>query len=296
MAAQLPSPPSSRPTSPEPSPESHNDIESLASRLDALLIEYLSLLDTYTLLREQLSKHFASGFFALAQANRNANSTLGAGRRYGEEGYDERMKAGRILSIARSRRSYTGEGVQKAELEIEGEEKKQEEGPQDQSSHIAEADGTGSVHAEADKQEDSAMYTYSLGPSPTSTKDPLKWYGILIPPALRTCQTHFTSAVSSSIPELLNTTSKMRRVEEDIWNLRRELGVMDEYTVSEQATTKSADGSDGDRELDIPMASFSLSPTTSKVQAARKSTGRLSTSPTSVGLPLEPRSRILKLG
>lgn len=70
---------------------------SLSERLDQLLASYLELLDTYTSLRTQLSKDFSSGFFALAQANRS--STLGPGRRYGEEGYDDRMKALRRVKI-----------------------------------------------------------------------------------------------------------------------------------------------------------------------------------------------------
>src|SRR2546429_5856786 len=61
-------------------------------RLDSLLEAYLELLDEYTSLRTQLSKQFSEGFFALARANHTSNN-LGSGRRYGEEGYDERMKA-----------------------------------------------------------------------------------------------------------------------------------------------------------------------------------------------------------
>ena len=67
------------------------------SRLDALLEIYLDRLDTYQTLREELSKNFSAGFLSLAHANRTGN--LGSGRRYGEEGYDERMKAGRRVRI-----------------------------------------------------------------------------------------------------------------------------------------------------------------------------------------------------
>src|ERR1700728_4011474 len=47
-------------------------------------------------LRTQLSKQFSDGFFSLARAN-HASPTLGSGRRYGEEGYDKRMKAQRRI-------------------------------------------------------------------------------------------------------------------------------------------------------------------------------------------------------
>ena len=67
------------------------------ARLDVLLEIYLHLLNTYQKLREELSKNFSAGFLSLAHANRTSN--LGSGRRYGEERYDERMKAGRGVSI-----------------------------------------------------------------------------------------------------------------------------------------------------------------------------------------------------
>ena len=65
--------------------------QSLTDELDNLLVQYLHLLDQYTILREQLSTQLSSGYFSLAQAQRSC--TLGSGRRYGEDCYDERMKA-----------------------------------------------------------------------------------------------------------------------------------------------------------------------------------------------------------
>ncbi|RMZ91270.1 hypothetical protein DV736_g1500, partial [Chaetothyriales sp. CBS 134916] len=117
------------------------------SQLDALLTEYLHLLDRYTLLRAQLSTHLASGFLALAHANRSAAHTLGAGRRYGEDAYDGRMRATR------------------------------------------------------------------------------RWFGLLVPPALRQCQSHFTHSVAATIPELLTIMAEMRAAEDEIVKVRRELGL-----------------------------------------------------------------------
>ncbi|RMZ82693.1 hypothetical protein DV738_g1453, partial [Chaetothyriales sp. CBS 135597] len=62
------------------------------SQLDALLTEYLHLLDRYTVLRAQLSTSLASGFLALAHANRNAAQSLGPGRRYGQDAYDTPLR------------------------------------------------------------------------------------------------------------------------------------------------------------------------------------------------------------
>lgn len=78
--------PADAPTTPDP-----------VARLDALLEIYLGRLDTYQRLREQLSQNFSAAFLSLAHANRTSN--LGSGRHYGEERYDERMKAGRRVEI-----------------------------------------------------------------------------------------------------------------------------------------------------------------------------------------------------
>lgn len=54
--------------------------------------------------------------------------------------------------------------------------------------------------------------------------DPIKWYGILVPPSLRSAQKSFTKAVESSLPELASVTVEMQVAEEEISRLRCELG------------------------------------------------------------------------
>ena len=92
----LPSPPVS-PSSGSSSPRNGLETPDQVARLDSLLEIYLNRLDTYQKLRDELSKNFAAGFLSLAHANRT--SQMGSGRRYGEEGYDERMKTGRRVLI-----------------------------------------------------------------------------------------------------------------------------------------------------------------------------------------------------
>ena len=106
----LPQTPSSAnfPSQPESVPEVSLE------RLDSLLEAYLELLDEYTTLRTQLSKQFSEGFFALARANHTSNN-LGSGRRYGEEDYDERMKAQRRITYS-VENSMTGRGGNSTEV------------------------------------------------------------------------------------------------------------------------------------------------------------------------------------
>ncbi|KIV78908.1 hypothetical protein PV11_06510 [Exophiala sideris] len=279
MTAQLPSPPSTpQPEDTEKLGLAQKDVEdeaSLSERLDQLLESYLNLLDTYTTLREQLSKDLSSGFFALASANRH--STLGPGRRYGEEGYDQRMKAVRTVQINQATRTSSSpkagtEWADRKEATEEPEDSKKEEAtppvnetstqgqpaetPSDletedkdrppQAKHHENTDTENDTHTKASSNPTHSTshlppcYNYNIHTStpPASPKDPLRWYGILIPPPLRECQTHFQHAVSSSIPDLLSTTSEMRKLEEQIWKLRRALGLTEGY--EEQDTAAKA--------------------------------------------------------
>ena len=55
------------------------------------------------------------------------------------------------------------------------------------------------------------------------TRDPLLWYGAFISPKLRQTQTHFVSAVDTSIPTLVNLNSRMRDLEIDVRRTRKQM-------------------------------------------------------------------------
>ncbi|KIX04715.1 uncharacterized protein Z518_05585 [Rhinocladiella mackenziei CBS 650.93] len=338
MSTYPPSPLTSRSPSPDtgsrPEPDTVKEKPdkgecSLSQRLDVLLASYLELLDTYTILRAQISKEFSSGFIALAQANRN--STLGPGRRYGEEGYDDRMKALRTVQIERSRvgppaenplQYEDGESGQPSDLAAAGQHKGKrqrlsigEDGLKNES--------TTTKRGEIDDKESDPSSTHpihnmshlvytsttSITNSPLSTpsKDPLKWYGILVPSPLRQCQTHFQSSVVSTIPALLNTISALQRLEEEIWGVRRELGILREYEhrLSDSATSTeysrriNTEGGEheGPSHAQSSLASFQTQP--SKPIPSAQSPPKISSlpyrSPSSPSPPSELRSRVLKL-
>jgi coiled-coil domain-containing protein 115 len=342
MASHLPSPPES-PAS------SHSDNEtrerertygeeadaSLSEQLDTLLEAYLSFLDQYTKLCAQLSKDLSAGFFALAQANRNANSTLGAGRRYGEEGFDERMKAGMLVNI-----KLNGDdgGVQSEIFTTEHEEshnEREESGlstesgsdstppqstgttppvasaaergtkplEQGQEQHEQSSrDEVRQIHDENTHAPSTSKYNVSVLCSANTTKDPLRWYGILVPPALRTAKSTFLQAVSSDIPSLINVMNSMRALEDQIWSLRRDLDILDDYKTGIQEVedgyteeTKQLAASVQPDPI-LPVKGPQLSYRSARTASTSKKTHVLSASPPASGLPTEPRSRVLKLG
>ena len=59
--------------------------------------------------------------------------------------------------------------------------------------------------------------------SEPSTRDPLNWFGILLPPALRQSQAAFKSAVMGTIPALASTVEEMKEVELDVRRTRKKL-------------------------------------------------------------------------
>lgn len=117
--SQIPTPPQSRGASIEPnepndekSDRTTTMLDGKVQLLDSLLARYLHLLDTHQKLQESLGKQFSTvsislaldswswtdreiqGFFQLAHAN-----YVSPGRRFGEDFYDERMKATRRLYV-----------------------------------------------------------------------------------------------------------------------------------------------------------------------------------------------------
>jgi coiled-coil domain-containing protein 115 len=293
-------------------------------RLDSLLETYLELLDEYTTLRTQLSKQFSDGFFSLARAN-HISPTLGSGRRYGEEGYDERMKAQRriVYSTRDSKRDENwdetedwkaGSSVRSQSLEPSdskadtlpgyGMSIQKTEAPLDSqetsSSDETDTDKQRIVGAVPQNDESTsspfanALPTTVKPSSPSSTKtksaasnrDPLNWYGILIPPPLRQAQASFISAVESSVPQLLNTSASMHDLEARVTKLRIELGLRP--------------GPDADQNIDKSTSAqgedTSTTSPNSQPSQPTKDVAHVSTSPRKhlVQRP-EPRPCILKL-
>jgi hypothetical protein len=287
-------------------------------RLDSLLETYLELLNEYTKLRAQLSKQFSNGFLSLARAN-HTSASLGNGRRYGEEGYDERMKAQRMIvySAGDLRSGRDGNCTGTEDMNVPNPAEAEDKTPAQRglrisiqrTKDVAKLDRTSTGHseqskgAEAPDQQcigDSAAASASSptptkaesnpnvtakAKSPPSNQDPLNWYGILVPTPLRQTQSSFVSAVETSIPQLLNASTSMYDLESLITKLRIKLDLRPREEADEDS-----DKSMRAQEQDSTRPSSQLSMQTE--EAAHTSTSprrRL------IQRPSEPRSRILKL-
>ena len=203
----------------------------LHDRLDALWTSYLSHLDAYTEHQKLLQKHMSSGFLSLAKANFNARDGV---RRYGKDYYHHRAVATKRVNITESEAENEKPGVNilrwtppkhdegeesDAAVEVEKVGEKDEEVTQ-QPSPPSTPDNSTSQEARNLNDKQSSVRNPAKTPLES---DPLRWFGILVPPALRSAQTSFSSAVDNAIAEAVNAARAMRECEVEIRKLRKEI-------------------------------------------------------------------------
>jgi hypothetical protein len=234
---------------PEPeisSSKADPSVGELEDHLDELWESYLTLLDQYTKAQDEIKKHFNSGFLSLAKAQSSAS----LGRRYGQDWYDERMKASRKARVLSASADDTEDSVgadlqrlsisavprgptiqivhseekkSKSESEIKEEESKQQ---QQQPS----PPGTPEPESKP-KEDEETKPDQSEESKPTN---PLRWYGVLVPPELRRAQSAFTAATGGSsaseesdetcngpIADAVNTARGIRDIEAEIRKIRK---------------------------------------------------------------------------
>ncbi|KAJ6444679.1 major facilitator superfamily domain, general substrate transporter [Purpureocillium lavendulum] len=205
--------------------------------IDALLQRYLVLLDEYTGLRAELSRLQAGVYQDLARANFAAER----GMRYGADHYDERMRALRALRVEAPSlsSSSTEEGPARFTVEAVGggpresteEDRGREEGGEPAST-VGGSDGQLAVPRNEDededakdeqdvKREESGGGDDKKSEPPRKVKDPLRWFGLLTPAALRAAQARSVEAVERVIPRLASVDAEMAAVEIEVRRARK---------------------------------------------------------------------------
>lgn len=178
------------------------------SDIDTLLERYLGLLDEYTTLQTQLSSLHRGVYQNLAKANFSAER----GIRYGQDYYDERMRAARRLVIESQESSSASEGLK---FSIHCDDEDSPSAPaQPETAEAGKADdGT----PDADKKEDAE------GPRKAQKKrnDHLRWFGILTPLPLRQAQQLAIQSVEEVIPRLATVDAEMASIELEVRRARK---------------------------------------------------------------------------
>lgn len=211
----------------EDSQGSQEDIHALHDRLDDLWAQYLRLLDDYSAAQDFIKKHLASGFFSLTQANFKSS-----GRRFGKDFYNDRA-----VALMKAKVHESG-NVKVSRMEDDVQRTGMDEA----------ADGNGGEKAELESHAGSQHGVMKQLPSPSPTpephdgdasadgedktseqkshldiNDPIRWFGILVPQALRSAQVSFHSAVGEAdgVARAVNAARNMRDVEVEIRKLRK---------------------------------------------------------------------------
>ncbi|KAM0245877.1 hypothetical protein ACHAQJ_010422 [Trichoderma viride] len=191
--------------------------------IDSLLQRYLSLVDEYSRLREELTRLQTGVYQNIARAN----FTGERGMRYGQDHYDERMRALRVLDIKLGEehvpnftmKNLTLPAADEDEGREEDEKRRQEEKADIGTIQEKSTDSTEEKHGSEEQQNDRYGKEEKKRKKPNS--NPLHWFGLLVPPSLRTAQTLSIQAVEEALPRLVSVNAEMEHVEIEIRRARK---------------------------------------------------------------------------
>ncbi|KAK3702098.1 hypothetical protein LTR37_015073 [Vermiconidia calcicola] len=210
----------------------------LHDRLDSLWTAYLQSLDAYTTSQELLQKHMSAGFISLARANFNARDGV---RRYGKDFYHERAVAttrvyvspsehdsGKArVKIVKQQQSQGDDSGAAADVKNDAEDResevKQQPSPPATPEPESKAPEQSSKASKNNSNPDTKNGDSKPKSKPSLQADPLRWFGILIPPALRAAQTSFATAVNEVVAESVNAAKRMRECEVEMRKVRKEV-------------------------------------------------------------------------
>lgn len=201
-------------------------VDELHDQLDALWEKHLTLLDSYHQAQQQIARHFSSGFFDLAQATFKSTTRV----RYGQEYYDDRMQATIRLEASVDNKDVSNlalklndtPSLSTKDSDKESTEKSPRPGIE---SNKQEQEDKSDQEEEKDKPEEQKQEDKPDDKEKTHNKvrDPLHWYGILVPPSLRASQKSFSSAIHDPVINAANSAQALRRVDMDIRKLRKDI-------------------------------------------------------------------------
>lgn len=166
----------------------------------------------------------AQGYLSLAQANFSNPNRI----RYSSDYYDDRMQASTVvyddfvwaliecdssLSTKHTNSSLTQSSPPFSAIEFSATDStktSKTDDIRDEKASKATADSSEHLYDGHEK-------------GPGMPRDPLKWFGILVPPALRASQRSFKLAAMDTIPALASITNEMKEVEIEVRRARKKL-------------------------------------------------------------------------
>lgn len=210
----------------------------LNDRLDALWTSYLNHLHQYTAAQKLLQQHISAGFLSLARADFTAS---GGVRKYGKDYYHERALATRRAAVSPSEEDQRLEVAIVSLTNIEPQDP--QAGPTDAPTAVSEDDKPEQPNPELDKpnpkldEKPDAPTPSPSDPIPTTDQEetpedlkrknlamnPLRWFGVLVPPDLRSSQKSFAAGVDNAVADAVNAARAMREIEVAIRKARKDI-------------------------------------------------------------------------
>lgn len=197
-------------------------ITALHQQLDSLWIRYLDFLDQYTQAQRSIKNSLGKGFFSLAQANFTS-----PGRRYGQDHYDQRAMACSRVQIDDDE---DGLRVKIATIKIEVPHKEETTThlptPEPEDGEEAAEPAKETTQQPTPEPEETHSHEEKAEEEPPRLPSgPLRQFGILIPPALRSAQKSFAKVVQHEdcLTKAVNSARGMREVEAEIRRARKVL-------------------------------------------------------------------------
>ncbi|KAI0131761.1 hypothetical protein F4776DRAFT_157788 [Hypoxylon sp. NC0597] len=197
--------------------------------IDELLERYLHLLHEYTRLRDQLNNLQAGMYQNIARANFAAER----GMRFGPDYYDERMQAIRRATIATS----GDQGVPIFTVtsgDTNTESTSSSEASRESEKGAIVEEGAQNVNQGEENEADSAAQK-------VKRKDPLRWFGLLTPMALRQAQAQSIDAVEHIIPKLISVNAQMAQIEIEVRRARKKRAKAEAAAKKEQEVSVSTE-------------------------------------------------------
>ncbi|EKD17614.1 uncharacterized protein L3040_006736 [Drepanopeziza brunnea f. sp. 'multigermtubi'] len=181
--------------------------QALSDEIESLLAEYLSLLNTYTTLRAELTTAQSSIYQNLARANFHAER----GVRYGQDCYDERaMQPGCTCRVAAE------EGGTRQGLALE----------MVTALHVGVATDASEADDDDDDDDGELKGEERQKGGRERVSDPIRMFGFTVPNALRVTQVEARRMVEL-VPQILNVDAKMKEVEIDIRRAKKRRGKLE---------------------------------------------------------------------
>lgn len=202
-------------------PKAGTGVEELRDQLDALWDKHLTLLDAYHQAQQQIARHFSSGFFDLAQATFKSTTRV----RYGQEYYDDRMQATTRFEASIDNKDVSCLALRNNDIPSLSTKDMARETTKEstEKSQVPDKEPNKQTHEDKSEEQEENIKSEDKEQAHTKIRDPLHWYGILVPPSLRASQKSFNSAIHDPVITAANSAQALRRVDMDIRKLRKDI-------------------------------------------------------------------------